>query len=88
MDIEIKITPKDESLRLLDVSHEAFDAALQRALDSLDDNSDLLDPEDIVIHLQGREYRLGDVAIVTVTPDAEASKLLSDEKEDGSGHPA
>ncbi len=67
--IDIEIHPRDEALRNIGASRSDFSDGLERALTGLANRSrhDLPKPTDILIDLQGKPRRLGEVAVIRIT---------------------
>jgi hypothetical protein len=76
-EIEITINPREEDLTALGVSLEAFEAALMKTLDAYDKTIETSDPdtiaplEDAEIVLNGKSYKLQEVADIEISGDLE-----------------
>ena len=73
-ELELVVTPRPAELEALGISEEEFEAALEVALDRLedapeDDGEPPAAVEEIEITLNGRLFRLGEVADVEITGD-------------------
>ena len=82
-ELEVTITPDPDVLDALTVTEDEFEWALGRALDRLEETPDDEEPcalEEVEILLNGRTFRLEEVARVTFAGDLSELGPLPDEE--------
>ena len=92
-EIEITINPREDDLGKLGISPEEFETALMKTLDAFDEASEASDPdsviaiEDAVIVLNGKSYRLQEVADIEISSDDLEFGDDDDDEEDDDDEP-
>lgn len=88
--IEVIYTAREEVLQAEGISPEEFSEALDKAIDTLEalamredvPDEDIPEMEDLKLTIKGKEYRLGDLAEVTIEGDFDEEDFDDEEDED------